>query len=77
MHPRYKMLGIHVVIFLGVFSLTRYLMMQFMVTPSNTLLTLVPAVLAWVISPRPHVVQMQSGKEYGLKFLFSKKVYKM
>ncbi|WP_303687628.1 hypothetical protein [Nonlabens dokdonensis] len=50
--------------------------MQFITAP-NAMLILIPIGFAWLIAPRPHVVQMQSGKEYGLKFLFSKKVYKM
>ncbi|MEN8816227.1 MAG: hypothetical protein ABF274_05065 [Nonlabens sp.] len=77
MHPRYKMLGVHTIIFLGVFLLIRYVMMQFMSEPTNTWITIIPAVCAWILSPRPHVVQMQSGKQYGLKFLFAKKIYKM
>lgn len=76
MHPRYKMLGIHTIIFLGVFLLIRLILEQFMEAP-NAMLIILPLGLAWLIAPRPHVVQMQSGKQYGLKFLFAKKVYKM
>ncbi|WP_405378411.1 hypothetical protein [Nonlabens sp. Asnod3-A02] len=76
MSPRFKMLGIHVIIFLSVFLLVRYIMMQFIVDPTFWT-TLIPVGVAWLIAPRPHVTQLQSGKEYGLKFLFGKKVMKM
>ena len=76
MHSRYKMLGIHTIIFLSVFLVIRIITIQFITEP-NAMLILIPIGFAWLIAPRPHVVQMQSGKEYGLKFLFSKKVYKM
>jgi hypothetical protein len=76
MHPRYKMLGIHVILFLAVFLLGRFIMSQFL-EETNLWVTLIPAALSWLIAPRPHVVQMQSGKEYGLKWYFSKKVIKL
>jgi uncharacterized protein (DUF983 family) len=70
------MLGIHVIIFLGAFLLARFIMMQF-VMEASLWTTIVPLTCAWLIAPRPHVVQMQSGKEYGLKSIFSKKVFKV
>ncbi|WP_292891239.1 hypothetical protein [Nonlabens sp.] len=76
MNPRYKMLGIHVIIFLGAFLLARFIMMQ-LVMEASLWTTIVPLTCAWLIAPRPHVVQMQSGKEYGLKSIFSKKVFKV
>jgi hypothetical protein len=76
MNPRYKMLGIHVITFLGAFLLARYITAQFVIEPTIWT-TVVPLICAWLIAPRPHVVQMQSGKEYGLKSIFSKKVFKV
>ncbi|WP_213521137.1 hypothetical protein [Nonlabens sp.] len=76
MNPRYKMLGIHVIIFLTAFLLARFIMMQ-LVMEASLWTTIVPLTCAWLIAPRPHVVQMQSGKEYGLKSIFSKKVFKV
>lgn len=76
MSPRFKMLGIHVIIFLTSFLILRIIMMQFIEQP-NAMTIILPLGLAWLIAPRPHVTQLQSGKEYGLKFLFGKKVMKM
>jgi hypothetical protein len=76
MNPRYKMLGIHVILFFSVFLLSRYIMTLLLVAP-NALITLIPIGLSWILAPRPHVVQMQSGKKYGLKWYFSSKIIKV
>lgn len=76
MNPRYKMLGIHVVLFFIVFLFSRYIMTLLVEAP-NAMITLIPIALAWFLAPRPHVAQMQSGKEYGLKWYFSSKIIKV
>jgi hypothetical protein len=70
------MLGIHVIIFLGAFLIAKYIIMQFVIDPTFWT-TIIPIAFAWLIAPRPHAVQMQSGKEYGLKSILSKKVFKI
>lgn len=51
--------------------------MTLLVEAPNAMITLIPIALAWFLAPRPHVAQMQSGKEYGLKWYFSSKIIKV
>lgn len=67
---------IHVVVFLVIFLLVRFIAIQFVVEPTFWA-TIVPVGIAWLLSPRPHVEQTQSGNQYGLRWVFSKKVIKL
>ncbi|WP_438962864.1 hypothetical protein [Nonlabens sp.] len=73
MSPRWKMFLIHAVIFAAVFILVRFVMTQFAVDPTFWT-TVIPLGCAWLLSPKPHVESTQSGKQYGLKSIFSKKI---
>ncbi|GAK95880.1 hypothetical protein JCM19294_2662 [Nonlabens tegetincola] len=36
---------------------------------------MLPIIVAVVVAPKPHVAQYQSGKRYGLKWIFKKDVW--
>lgn len=76
MSPKWKMFLIHAVVFAAVFLLVRFIMMQFVIDPTFWT-TLVPVGCAWLLAPRPHVEETQSGKQYGLRIVFSKSIIKL
>ncbi|WP_194851539.1 hypothetical protein [Nonlabens antarcticus] len=39
--------------------------------------TFIPVMVAYVLSPKPHVVEAQSGNQYGVKSIFSKKIIRL
>lgn len=67
---------IHAVIFLAIFLLVRWIAIQFVVEPTFWT-TIIPVACAWLLSPRPHVEQTQSGNQYGLRWVFSKNIIKL
>lgn len=76
MSPKVKMYVIHIAIFIAVYLLVRYIMTQFAVDPTFWT-TVIPAVSAWLLAPKPYVEDTQSGKQYGLRIVFSKKIIKL
>ncbi len=67
---------IHAVIFFAIFLLVRFIAVQFVIDPTFWT-TIIPVGIAWLLAPRPHVEQTQSGNQYGLRWVFSKRIIKM
>lgn len=75
MSPRWKTYTVHIIVFISVFLLGRWITDQLM--NDDTWEVLITIALCWIIAPRPHVEQTQSGNQYGLKWLFFKKIIKL
>lgn len=71
-----KMYVIHVVIFIAIFFIARYIISQYVVDPTFWT-TVIPVACGWLLAPKPHVVEHQSGKQYGLRIVFSNKIIKL
>ena len=67
---------IHGSIFLGLFLIGRMILLQFVVDPSFWTL-LIPVFIASFLAPKPHVVKTQSGNQYGLRWMFTKKIMRL
>lgn len=76
MSPKIKMYLIHAVVFLAVFLIARAIAIQLVVDPTMWT-TIVPVACAWLLAPKPHVEKTQSGNQYGLRWVFSKKIIQM
>jgi len=74
MSSRVKVFLIYGVSFLAIFLLTRFIVVQFMEISFWT--TIIPIAASMIFAPKPHAEQTQSGTEYGLKSIFSKKIIK-
>ncbi|AZQ43209.1 hypothetical protein [Nonlabens ponticola] len=74
MAPKYKTFGVYLICFLGVFVITHYITVGFFTEPTFWT-TFIPIAVAMIVSPKPHIEETVSGKRYGLKSLFSPKIY--
>jgi hypothetical protein len=74
MSPKIKVFLIYGLSFLIVFSIARFIMVQFY--PEPTLwLTFIPLAIGMIVAPKPHIEETKEGRVYGLKSLFFKKIY--
>lgn len=71
-----KMYVIHIAVFIAIFLIARYIISQFVVDPTFWT-TIIPIVCGWLLAPKPHVEDQQSGKQYGLRIVFSNKIIKL
>ena len=76
MSSKMKMYVIHIGIFVAVFFMTRFITTQFVVDPTIWT-TMIPLGCAWLLAPKPYVEDTQSGKQYGLRVVFSNKIIKL
>lgn len=67
---------IHVVSFVAIFLIARYITTQFVVDPTMWT-TIVPLGAGWLLAPKPHVEETESGPQYGLRIVFSNKIIKL
>ncbi len=74
MSPKIKVFLIYGLSFMVVFLIARYIMVQFYPEPSMWL-TFIPLAIGMILAPKPHVEQTEDGRVYGLKSLFSKRIY--
>ena len=68
-----KMYVVYGMVFIGLF-LILWMIAGYLFEPENFLRKLSPMVLSIILSLKPHVIETESGKQYGLKSLFSKKI---
>jgi len=73
MSGKIKMYLTYAISFIGLFLIIWFLTGLFL-GADNSIRKLAPIIISIIISPKPQVVETQSGKQYGLKSLFSKKV---
>ncbi len=73
MSAKIKMYLVYGTIFLGLF-LGLWFIAGFIFEEDSTLRKLGPMVLSIILSPKPHVEETESGRQYGLKSFFLKKV---
>jgi len=76
MDPKWKMFLIHILAFVAVFFIARFIITYFVIDLTYWT-TIIPLGCAWLLAPKPHVEETQSGKQYGLRILFSKKIIKL
>jgi hypothetical protein len=74
MSPRIKVFLIYGVSFLGLFLLGRFIVVQFMEESMWT--TILPIGVGMILAPKPYIENTQSGRSYGLKSIFSKKIFR-
>ncbi len=67
---------IHVVSFVAIFLIVRYITTQLVVDPTFWT-TIIPIAAGWLLAPKPHVENTQSGPQYGLRIVFSNKIIKL
>lgn len=74
MSAKIKVFLIYGISFLGIFLITRFIIIQFMEISMWT--TIIPIGASMVLAPKPYIENTQSGKSYGLKSIFSKKIFR-
>ncbi|WP_438962865.1 hypothetical protein [Nonlabens sp.] len=73
MSAKVKMYLVYAVTFIGLYLLIWFLAGLFL-EPDGTVRKLTPIVLSIILSPKPHIEETPSGRQYGLKSIFSKKI---
>ena len=73
MSPKIKMYLYYSLSFLVIYLITLLIVRTF-VEPTNWT-RFIPIVVAFIFSLKPHIEDAQSGRRYGLKNLFSKKIW--
>lgn len=68
-----KMYLVYAVTFIGLYLLIWFLA-GLVLDPDSTMRKLTPIILSIILSPKPHVEETQSGRQYGLKSIFFKKI---
>ena len=76
MSPKIKVFLIYGLSFMVVFLIARFIMVQFYPEPSIWL-TFVPLAIGMVLAPKPHIEETRSGRQYGLKSIFSKRIIRI
>jgi len=76
MSPKIKVFVIYGVSFLAIFLIARFIMAQFY-EEQTIWLTFIPLAIGMILSPKPHIEETQSGRQYGLKSIFSKKIIRI
>lgn len=74
MSPKIKMFLIYAASFFVIYVLV-YAAMTAFVEKITSLMVLIPVVVAYVFSFKPYIEESQSGRRYGLKHLFVKKIW--
>jgi len=76
MTPKFKMFLIYALCFLGIFMLVWFIA-GMLFDEESWLRKLTPILVSIVAAPKPHVENAQSGPRYGLKSIFSRKIFWM
>lgn len=76
MSPKIKMFLIYALCFLGLFMIVWFIA-GVLFEEESWLRKLTPILVSIVAAPKPHVEQHQSGPRYGLKSIFSRKIFWM
>lgn len=74
MSAKMKMYVVYGLVFIGLF-LGFWIIAGYLFEPDGYLRRLSPIALSIILSLKPHVVQTASDRQYGLKSLFSKKIF--
>jgi hypothetical protein len=74
MNPKIKVFLIYGISFLLIFLLVRFIVLQFMEESIWT--TMIPIGASMIFAPKPYIENTQSGKSYGLKSIFSKRIFR-
>ena len=72
MSSKVKVFVIYGVSFLAIFLVVRIITVQFIEEGIWT--TMIPIAASMIFAPKPHAEKTQSGVNYGLKSIFSKKI---
>ncbi|MGJ8683910.1 MAG: hypothetical protein ACSHWW_04765 [Nonlabens sp.] len=73
MSAKFKMYIVYGLVFLALF-LGLWVIAGYLFEEDSTFRKLTPIVLSIILSPKPHVEDTQSGRQYGLKSIFLKKI---
>ena len=73
MSPKIKVFLIYGLSFIAAFLITRFIMEQFY-SEQTIWLTIIPLGVGMLLAPKPHIEETQSGRQYGLKSIFSKSI---
>lgn len=73
MSPKIKVFLIYGASFFIVFLIAWFITDQ-LVEEKTFLTTFIPIAASLILAPKPHVEETQSGRQYGLKSIFSKKI---
>ena len=76
MSPRIKMFLICTGVFFALFSMLLFTFMQLTTNPTFWT-SLIPAGIAWAFAPKPYIEETPTGTVYGVKLLFSNKIWKL
>lgn len=74
MSPKIKVFVIYALSFFIVFAITWLITSSFFLGESIWT-TFIPIAAAMILAPKPHIEETQSGRQYGLKSLFFKRVF--
>ncbi|BAO54775.1 hypothetical protein [Nonlabens marinus] len=74
MSPKIKVFVIYALSFFIVFAVT-WLITDYFVAKESIWTTFIPIGAAMILAPKPHIEETQSGRQYGLKSIFSKKIF--
>jgi hypothetical protein len=72
--PKVKVLLINFICSALIFLITWTITAQLFTGEYSIWATLFSVTFAFVLAPKPHVEETQSGRQYGLKSIFSKRV---
>lgn len=72
MSPKIKVFLVYGVSFLVIYMVVYFIVRQFIAEGVWT--TMIPIGASILLAPKPHIENTQSGKNYGLKSIFSKKI---
>jgi hypothetical protein len=72
MSPKIKVFVVYGVSFLVIYMVAYFIIRQFI--EEGVWTTMIPIGASIVFAPKPHIESTQSGKNYGLKSIFSKKI---
>lgn len=72
MSAKIKMYLVYGLVFLGLY-LGLWVIAGFIFEPDSAIRKLTPIVISIILSPKPHVIELPQGRQYGLKSIFIKK----
>lgn len=73
MSPKVKMYVYYSLSFLVLYAIGFFILTSF--TTPTTWTRFIPIVLAYIFSFKPYIEETHAGRRYGLKSLFSKKIW--
>lgn len=74
MSPKLKMYLVTGLSYVGFFLIFWSITSQLFKGEYSIWSTFTPVIVAYIMSPKPHVVKAQSGNQYGVRSIFSKKI---